>query len=62
MEKARCLATVLDAQLAASVLDMLVDGLRRLAGEFGDFLGLEALADQRQAFPFRGRQAGAPVQ
>lgn len=35
---------------------MFVDRLRRLAGEFGDLLGLEALADQRQTFPLgRGK-------
>lgn len=40
---------------------MLVDGLGRLAGELGDFLGLKTLSDQGQAFSFLGRQACADI-
>lgn len=39
---------------------MFVDGLRRPASEFGDFLGLETPAHQRQTLLFRGRKALVP--
>ena len=52
------MAAVRSAQFAAGVLDMLVDRLWGLAGELGDLLGLETLADQGQAFEFSRGEAG----
>lgn len=60
-EEPHGLSAVRDAQFAAGVLDMLVDRFRRLAGQLGDFFGLEALADQGQAFSFARREASLHV-